>query len=42
MTSGYIFFWYVLPFLLAGAGWAIALYSRYIEKKTRPTRRPGE
>jgi hypothetical protein len=42
MTSAYIFFWYVLPLLVGAAALGVAWYSRYVEKKTRPTGRPGE
>ncbi|WJH39861.1 hypothetical protein N7E02_24615 [Aliirhizobium terrae] len=42
MTSAYFFFWYVLPWLVGAIGLVVAVYSRYIEKKTRPNRHPGE
>ncbi|SFB42815.1 hypothetical protein SAMN03159496_03629 [Rhizobium sp. NFR07] len=42
MTSAYFFFWYVLPLIVGALGLAIAFYSRYLEKKTRPNRHPGE
>ncbi len=42
MTSASFFFWYILPLIIAALGWGVALYSRYVEKKTRPNRHPGE
>jgi hypothetical protein len=42
MTSAYIFFWYILPLLVGAGALGIACHSRYIEKKTRPKRRPGD
>ena len=26
MSSAYVFFWYVLPILIAAAGWGVAAY----------------
>lgn len=41
MSSAF-FFWYILPLLIGALGLAVACYSRYVEKKTRPNRHPGE
>lgn len=41
MSSAF-FFWYILPLLIGALGLAVAFYSRYIEKKTRPNHHPGE